>query len=132
MTTMTTNELTLWGLANLWKEGKEGGYAVRHGQHPVWDFRLRQTSEEGSNENDQDTPNFFEKVFPCLFPYGEGGVEGTQPILVDFMEHIKWALCYHDRRFQRHETFPFVAFGILQYRQALSSAHLQMQWHTFE
>ncbi|KIM57496.1 hypothetical protein SCLCIDRAFT_10447 [Scleroderma citrinum Foug A] len=32
MTSMTANELTLWGLANLWKDGKEGGYAVRHGQ----------------------------------------------------------------------------------------------------
>ena len=25
------NEM-MWGLENLWKEGEEGGYAVRHGQ----------------------------------------------------------------------------------------------------
>ena len=130
---MTANKLTLWGLANLWKEGKEGGYPVRHGLHPVQDFWLQQPSEEGSNENDGDTPNFFEKAFPCLFPYGEGRIEGTQPIVVEFAEqHIKWALCYHDRRFRRHETFPFVAFGIQQWRQGLLSAWIQMQWCTFE
>ena len=38
MSTMTANEMMLWGLANLWKEGKDGGYAVRHGQQPVQDF----------------------------------------------------------------------------------------------
>ena len=27
-----------WGMANLWKEGKEGQYAVQHSQRPVNDF----------------------------------------------------------------------------------------------
>ncbi|KAJ3511695.1 hypothetical protein NLJ89_g3948 [Agrocybe chaxingu] len=36
---LSANELMLWGLANLWEEGKEGGYAVRHGRKPVRDFR---------------------------------------------------------------------------------------------
>jgi hypothetical protein len=135
MSTLTANELMMWGLANLWKEGKEGGYAVRHGKQPVCDFgRPRQGDAEQLVEaNPEDErPNFFEKAFPCLFPYGEGGIEGTQEITVQFPEHVRWLLQYHDRRFRRHETFPFVAFGIQQRRQVLTSARLQMQRKTFE
>ena len=29
---MSANEMMMWGLANLWKEGREGGYSVHHGQ----------------------------------------------------------------------------------------------------
>ncbi|KAF9236933.1 hypothetical protein BU15DRAFT_88924 [Melanogaster broomeanus] len=58
----------VWGLSNLWNEGKEGSYPVHHGHQP-------------------------------------------------FVEHIKWALRYHDRQFRTHETFSFVSFGILQCRQ---------------
>lgn len=101
-----------WGLANLWDEGKEGGYA---------------------NEPERGTEtNFFEKAYPCLFPYGEGGIERKQPVLLDFGDHIRWLLRYNDRRFRRHETFPFVCFGILQRRQALGSARVQMQRQTFQ
>ena len=35
---VTTNELMTWGLNNLWKEGKEGAYAICHGHQPVSDF----------------------------------------------------------------------------------------------
>ena len=74
MTTMTAAELTIWALANLWKEGKEGGYAVRHGQKPVRDFgRVRPVSEL-LNETEEERPNFFEKAFPYLFPYGGRGI----------------------------------------------------------
>jgi len=132
MTTMTADELTIWGLSNLWKEGKEGGYTVRHGQKPVRDFGRVRPGSVLLNETEEDRPNFFEKAFPYLFPYGEGGLEGAQLTPVEFSEHIKWTLCYHDRRFCTHETYPFVAFGIQQRRQALFSARLQMQRRTFE
>lgn len=63
--------MMLWGLANLWKEGDEGGYAVRHSRQPVSDFgKPRQGEESGA-----DRPNYFEKAFPCLYPYGVGGPE---------------------------------------------------------
>ena len=48
------------------------------------------------------------------FPYGFGGIEAEREVTVPFTEHIQWALQYHDRRFRKHETFPFVAFGIGQ------------------
>lgn len=33
--------------------------------------------------------NFFEKAFPCLFPFGEGGLERDQEVNVSFEDHIK-------------------------------------------
>ena len=128
MTTVTSSELMLCGLANLWKEGRESEYAVRHGHRPVRDFGRRLPGEKDTG----DEHNFFEKAFPCLFPYGEGGIEGSQIISVDFTDHVRWAIRYHDRRFRRHETFPFVAFGIQQRRQSLASARVQMRRQTFE
>jgi hypothetical protein len=76
--------------------------------------------------------NFFEKAFPCLFPFGEGGLEREWEVNIDFGDHIKWALRYQDRQFRKHETFPFVTFGILQHCQVLGSARLQMLRKTFE
>jgi len=129
MSKLTASELMTWGLANLWKEGKEGGYLVRHGQQPVKDFGRPHGSDKlGAAER----LNFFARAFPGLFPYGEGGIEANQEVTVDFSEHVQWALRYHDRRFRKHPTFSFVAFGISQRRQVLSSARLQMSQKTFE
>lgn len=122
---LTAREMMQWGLANLWRDGEEGGYAVRHGRQPVNDFG-KQPPEDG------DRPNFFEKAYPCLFPYGVGGLEADRPVEVAFGDHVKWALKHYDRRFGKHDTFPFVAFGILQRRQALHSAHVQMRRKTFD
>ncbi|KIJ07945.1 hypothetical protein PAXINDRAFT_18889 [Paxillus involutus ATCC 200175] len=115
LTNITANELMAWGMDNLTGNGDtEGSYAVRHGTHPVTDFApLREMDNERSE-------NVFEKAFPCLFPYGLGGIESLRHKGVDFSDHVRWSLRYHDRRFRTHETFPFVAFGILQRRQALT------------
>lgn len=122
-----------WGLANLWREGREGGYSVRHGRRPVNDFgRLRQDLSDHNTNIDLDKPNFFEKAYPILFPYGRGGIEADQESPMKFSDHIKWALQYFDRRFRKHETFPFVAFGISQRRNALGSARVQMRRRNFE
>ncbi|KAG1865004.1 hypothetical protein DFJ58DRAFT_838742 [Suillus subalutaceus] len=129
MSRLAASEMITWGLANLWNEGKEGGYAVQHGQKPVSDFPPN-PNEHG--KQGEEHHNFFEKAFPCLFPYGEGGIEATQAVKVDFGEHVRWVLCYYDRHFRRHETFPFVPFGILQWRQSLGSAQLQMRRQTFK
>jgi hypothetical protein len=135
LSSLSANEMMTWGLQNLWKEDNEGGYAVRHGRRPVNDFgqpRPETQAGDQSEELDPNRPNFFEKAFPCLFPYGKGGLEADSPVKLGFGEHIKWALQYHDRRFRRHETFPFVVFGILQRRQALMSARIQMCRKNFE
>ncbi|KIK18418.1 hypothetical protein PISMIDRAFT_109548 [Pisolithus microcarpus 441] len=133
MSTVTANEMMSWGLSNLWSEGKEPPYAVRHSGQPVSDFgRPWKANNVSSGEETGKETNFFEKAYPCLFPYGEGGIERWQCVLVDFGDHVRWLLRYNDKRFRRHETFPFVCFGILQRRQVLGSARVQMQRQTFQ
>lgn len=116
----------------MWKDGKEGAYAVRHGTCPIGDFGIRRNAQQGGTNAEAVESNYFERVFPVLFPYGEGGVEAQRSVVVDFADHIKWLLDYHNRRFRTHETFSFVAFGILQRRQVLGSARLRMQRKNFE
>ncbi|KIL55634.1 hypothetical protein M378DRAFT_90614 [Amanita muscaria Koide BX008] len=134
LTRLTANEMMIWGLANLWNQGHEGAYHVRPGTQPVSDFGHPRSAAnlDPAPGGDSDQTNFFEKAFPCLFPYGCGGIEGNQHVRVPFREHIQWALQYHDRRFRKHETFPFVSFGILQRREALGSARIQMRRKNFE
>ncbi|KAM6496780.1 hypothetical protein JOM56_007253, partial [Amanita muscaria] len=126
----------IWGLANLWNQGQEGGYRVCPGVRPVNDFGRPLPGSaavvDHGSESLSDGSNFFEKAFPVLFLYGRGGVEGDQVTPVPFREHVQWALQYFDRRFRKHETFPFMAFGILQRREALGSARIQMRRQNFE
>ncbi|KIJ21317.1 hypothetical protein PAXINDRAFT_151862 [Paxillus involutus ATCC 200175] len=90
MSTMTASELMAWDLSNLWKEGREGGYAVQHGRHPVNDFEQpHQNKQSEAGEVEQNQPNFFKKAYPCLFPYGEGGIEGQCEVPVDFGDHMQ-------------------------------------------
>ena len=78
-------------------------------------------------EMEEEIPNnFFEKAFPCLYPWGKGGIERTRAVPLDFPGHVKWSLQYFDWHFRKHETFPYVCFGISQKRQALGSARIQM------
>lgn len=109
---------------NLWKEDKEGGYAVQHGWRPASDFRSR--DHPGSNEN------FWEKAYPTLFPYGEGGPERMRMVELSLSEHIRWLMDYHDRRFRLHPEFIFTAYSVQQRRQALASARVQAKRHDFE
>ncbi len=137
---MTSAELMMWGMSNLWSEGREGGYSVRHGRHPVRDLPPQRMAaahgEAGARDDielvDEEALNYFERAFPGLFPYGCGGIEADRMKHVDFSSHVRWALQYHDRRFRRHETFPFVAFGIKQKREALAHASIQMRRRDFE
>lgn len=94
----TANEMMVWALANLWNEGHEGGYHVQHSQHPVNDFGHPRNcrAHDSTPELDSDHSNFFEKAFPCLFPFGCGGIEADQEVPLGFQEHVQWALQYHD------------------------------------
>ncbi|KAI6116441.1 hypothetical protein F5141DRAFT_1062492 [Pisolithus sp. B1] len=115
MSSITAWEMIAWGLSNLWEEGREGAYAVRHGDWPVSDFgRVQKNSKDLGGDGSENEINFFEQAYPSLFPYGEEGIERQQEVHVDFADHIRWTLHYHDHRFWRHETFPFVCFGRLQ------------------
>lgn len=121
---LSSSELLAWGLANLWQEGRKGGYVVQHGRQPVRDFGI--SASDGTGDYNPSVENYWEKVFPTLFPYGRGGIEMQREVYVPFMEHVRWLLQFHDRRFRTHSSFAFVACGIHQRHQALQSARVQM------
>src|SRR5262245_24987957 len=121
------NELMLHALAGM-TEGNErddGGYVVRH----------RRCAEDFGRSQDHKTavfPNPLMAAYPLLWPYGLGGIECDRGLKVGFLEHVRWALDYYDRRFRLHHSFPFVTFGIHQKREALYSARLQMRRRDFD
>lgn len=121
MTKMSATELMSWAFVNLWQEGGEGGYAVKHGNKPVSTFGF-----DPKGLSPADDKNYWERAFPVLFPYGRGGFEQIRQTKVSLTNHVRWALQYCDHRFRCHPTFSFVAFGILQRREALLSAKIQM------
>ena len=92
MSHLSSNEMMMWAMANLGRQDQEGAYVVQHGNQPVCDF----PEQHGRDVIDIEWPNFFEKAFPCLFPYGYGGLEADRELVVSFDEHIQWALQYHD------------------------------------
>lgn len=122
----------LYALANLHTEGKEGGYAARHSKQPVNDFGRPRPNASEEEKAALRKANPMMSAFPILFPYGEGGIEADRDVKVSFIEHVRWALQYHDRRFRTHHSFPFVAFGIQQKREALGSVRLHMSRRDFE
>ena len=124
LTRTPSSDLMAFALANLNDATKEGGYAVRHGMAPLDDF--------GETVEAQGGRNPLAAAFPVLFPYGVGGIEAPRTVKVSLKEHARWALQYHDRRFATHHTFPFVVFAIIQKREAMHSAQLQMRRKDFE
>ena len=127
LTKVSTNELMMYALANLGDDQQEGGYVVRV-RRPVSEFgQVLPGKVEGLRPR-----NPLMAAFPLLWPYGRGGIESDWPEHVGFGMHIRWALQYHDRRFRTHNSFPFVAFSVLQKREALRSACLQMKRRDFD
>jgi hypothetical protein len=117
----------MYALANLGDDQQEGGYIMR-ARRPVSEFgQVLPGKVEGPRPR-----NPLMAAFPFLWPYGRGGIESDQPEHVGFGTHVRWALQYHDRQFHTHNSFPFVAFGVLQKREALRSARLQMKRRDFD
>lgn len=64
-------------------------------------------------------------LFPTLFPYGYGAPDDpSKPIAVSLNQHIRYLLAYEDRRFEKHHSFMFVVFNMIQRRQACWNASL--------
>jgi hypothetical protein len=125
MSSLSPVEVMKQGLANLANDMAEPAYAARHGNRPVRDFRPARSATV-------DDSDFFEKSFPSLFPYGEGGFYRHRRTAIRFSEHVRWTLQHADTRFRVHETFPFVVFGILRKKQALSAAKIQIRTQKFQ
>ena len=110
----------------------ETAYLIQHGGKPLHDFGRPSKSQAQAGSVNDDEGNLFEQAYPCLYPYGVGGIEGKQLSPLDFRGHVQWALEYHDHRFRTHHIFPFHAFSIIQRRQALTSARIQMHRNDFD
>ena len=124
MSTLSGRELLAWALANgAMKE--EGAYAVRHGWTPLRDLPNRE------HDHSERAWNFMAANFSYLFTHGVGGFEIARKVDVSFSEHVKWCLHFYDGRFAIHPSFMFVAFGVLQRRQVLNSARVQMKRKDF-
>ncbi|CAF1580639.1 unnamed protein product [Rotaria magnacalcarata] len=65
--------------------------------------------------NDCANPEFIPGLFPTLFPYGCGApYDSTRPSSVSLNQHIRYLLAYEDQRFEKHHSFMFVLFNIMQ------------------
>ena len=126
MTTLDSETKLAQGFANLTKNGRESAYAARHSRLPVNDFGRPIKGDKPTEE--QMSANLFERAFPCMYPFGVGGLESPlQRNQLNFAAHIRWSLQYHDQRFRRHNVFPFLCFSILQKREALRSSKVQIR-----
>jgi hypothetical protein len=64
-------------------------------------------------------------LFPTLFPYGYGApYDPLRPTAVSLNQHTRYLLAYEDQRFEKHHSFMFVMFNVLQRRQACWNASL--------
>ncbi|CAF0766459.1 unnamed protein product [Adineta steineri] len=75
--------------------------------------------------NDCYNSELFLGLFPTLFPYGFGApYDLSRPTAVSLNQHIRYLLAHEDQRFEKHHSFMFVMFNILQRRQACWNASL--------
>ena len=61
-----------------------------------------------------DHPNHLLGAFPVLFSYGKGGFGVDCDQAVTYKKHVKWALQYADKYFQKDFHFIFQIFGVMQ------------------
>lgn len=70
-------------------------------------------------------PELLLGLYPTLFPYGCGApYDLSRPVPVSINQHIRFLLSYEDQRFEKHHSFMFVLFNIIQRRQACFNATL--------
>ncbi|CAF1366873.1 unnamed protein product [Adineta steineri] len=88
----------------------ENIYLIPHSSKPV---------------NEYFNPKLLAGLYPTLFCYGLGAPEDrTRPLTINLREHIRYLLCYNDRRFETNHSFIFVVFNLLQRRDACFHAQL--------
>ncbi len=77
-------------------------------------------------------PSLFPMMYPTLFPYGVGGLEDrSRPKPISLKCHVKHYFSLNDTRFQRHNSFQFSAFNMLQRRSMLLHTSLKVKRANF-
>ncbi len=82
--------------------------------------------------NKFNNPALFPLMYPTLFPYGVGGLEDRgrlSPLAFD--SHVKHLLQLNDRRFQKHRTFLFTVFNMIQRRKLLLQTSFRVKRKDF-
>ncbi|KIM73535.1 hypothetical protein PILCRDRAFT_81058, partial [Piloderma croceum F 1598] len=78
--------------------------------------------------NEFCNPSLFPMIYPCLFPYGIGGLEYRKRSSgLTLKRHVKHLFNLADCRFQEHYSFLFVVFNILQCRAVLLHSSLRVR-----
>ena len=122
---ISDKQLLSLAMANLSQDELNSGQAVKHSSDFVNEYP-RKDDKDTEYAGTFEDPNIWLVSFPTLSPYGEGGIESSQPQKLSMSLHVQWALQYHDKWFQNHLHFMFQAFGVLQKRQVASSTGLQI------
>ena len=74
---------------------------------------------------DYCNPEYLLGLFPTLFPFGCGAPhDPSRPLPVSLSQHMRYLLAYDDQRFEKHHSFMFVVFNMLQRQQACWNATL--------
>ncbi len=74
---------------------------------------------------DYCNPELLLGLFPTLFPYGCGApCDPSRPNSVTLNQHIRYLLTYDDQRFEKHHSFMFIVFNMMQRQQACWNASL--------
>ena len=90
---------------------------VAHGRNPVNEFA---------------NVDLFPNMYPTLYPYGCGGFEDkARAKRISMKAHAKYLFSLRDRRFQKHYSFLFTVFNILQRRALLLGCSLKVKKSSF-
>ena len=122
---ISDKQLLSLAMANLSQDELNSGQAVKCSSDFVNEYPQKDDKDTEYAGTFED-PNIWLASFLTFFPYGEGGIESSQPRKLSMLSHVRWALQYHDKWFWNHLHFMFQAFGVLQKRQVASSTGLQI------
>lgn len=77
-------------------------------------------------------PQLYPQMFPCLFPFGYGGL-GNSRMRVQMSDATqkRWLINYHDKRFQKDVYFPMIAFNHEQIKRATTNSFLYSKQNWF-
>ena len=112
----TFNDMSAAAFRHVKKKGK-GYLQVGRESRPVDEF---------------DNPSMLPMCYPSLFPYGIGGSDDPyRDHPLSLKRHVKLLFSSTDQRFQRHYSFLFTVFNILQRREMLLRTFLKAKKDNF-
>ena len=79
-------------------------------------------------------PQLYPMMFPCLFPYGLGGIGSVDRDILNMgdLMHKRKLLMYYDKRFQQDAYFPLVAFNHEQIKKGTTGGYLLTERSNFQ